>query len=81
MARVEALPQRLGQSHNVDVPHTGREWAVRTVKHRFTCRDLHADVRVRPPGAGQIVQWFVRRKKKLQVYSCDAVNGLTPNQD
>ena len=54
MARVEALPQRLGQSHHVDVPNTGREWAVRTVEHRFARRDLHADVRIgarreRPP--------------------------------
>ena len=54
MARVEALAQRLGQSHHVDVPHAGREWAVSTVEHRFTRRDLHADVRIgarreRPP--------------------------------
>ena len=46
MARVEALPQRLGQSYHVDVPHTGREWAVRTVEHRFTRRDFYADVRI-----------------------------------
>ena len=52
MARVEALPQRLRQSHHVDVPHAGREWAVSTVKHRFTRRDLHADVRIRSDLAG-----------------------------
>ena len=46
MARVEALPQRLGQSHHVDVPHAGRKRPVRTVKHRFACCDLHADVRI-----------------------------------
>ena len=77
MARVEALPQRLGQSHHVDVPHTGREWAVSTVEHRFARRDLHADVRIgarreRPPprdegnamrgGGGGIVDGLPRRR-------------------
>ena len=46
MARVEALPQRLRQSHHVDVPHAARECAVRPVEHRFTRRDFYADVRI-----------------------------------
>ena len=75
MARVEALAQRLGQSHHVDVPHAGREWAVSTVEHR-----------VRPVGAavldGKGVQAPVpRRRVRVGVEHHEGVEAAIERAD